>query len=116
MDLQERINILTQGAEIAQKNGVLTLDDAYVAKQAIDALKNNILHKTALEILINTAVKGQKNGVYSLKDAHLLYLASENIESVIPAPAPAVQKPPVQQPEQTTATPVEKKTKTKKES
>ena len=104
MDLQERINVLTQGAEIAQKNGVLTLDEAYYAKQAIDALKNNTLHKTALEILIKIAVNGQKKGIYTLKDAYVLYLASENIDSVIPippvepaptepAPAPTDKKP-----------------------
>ena len=28
MELQERINILKQGAEIAQKNGALTLEEA----------------------------------------------------------------------------------------
>lgn len=93
MDLNERINVLTQGAEIAQKNGALTLDEAYYAKQAIDALKNNTAHKTAFDILIKIAINAQKKGVYSLRDAHVLYLASENIESVIPAPAPA----PVQQ-------------------
>lgn len=115
MDLQERINVLTQGAELAQKNGALTLDEAYYAKQAIDALKNNTLHKAALDILIKTAIIGQKKGVYSLKDAHVLYLASENIDSVIPAPQPAPQ-PQVSEPVPTTATPVEKKQRTKKES
>lgn len=111
MDLQERINVLTQGAEIAQKNGILTLDEAYYAKQAIDALKNNVSYKAAFEILIKLAQTAQKKGAYTLRDAHILYLASENIESVIPAPAPQVQ-----QPEETTAAPVDKKPRTKKES
>ena len=109
MELQERINILTQGAELAQKNGALTLDDAYYAKQAIDALKNNVSHKAALDILAKIANTGQKKGVYTLRDAHLLYLATENIESVIPAPAPA-------QPVPTPVIPDKKAPKTKKES
>ena len=111
MELQERINVLIQGAEIAQKNGALTLDEAYYAKQAVDALKNNVSHKAAFDILIKIAVSSQKKGVYTLRDAYLLYLASDNIDSVIPAPAPVVE-----QPSTTTATPVDKKPRTKKES
>lgn len=115
MDLQERINVLQQGAEIAQKNGALTLDEAYYAKQAIDALKNNTAHKAAFEILIKTAINAQKKGVYTLRDAYVLYLASENIESVIPVPVPQ-QPAPQAQPAETTATPVEKTPRKKKES
>ena len=101
MELQERISILTQGAELAQKAGILTLAEASLAKQAIDALNNNVSHKSAFEILIKIALKGQKNGAYTLRDAYFLYLASENIESAVPQPEPA---------------PEEKKTRTKKES
>jgi len=109
MNLQERISVLTQGAEIAQRNGILTLDEAALAKQAIDALKNNVSHKAAFDILIKIVTNGQKKGVYTLKDAYVLYLASENIESVIPVP--------VQQPQpQPQPTPEEKKSRTKKES
>lgn len=119
MDLQERINVLTQGTELAQKAGALTLDEAYLAKQAIDALKNNTLYKAAFDILIRTVQGAQKKGVYTLRDAHVLYLASENYESVIPQPQPQPQ--PRQQvkaePDTTTASPVEKKPRgTKKES
>lgn len=113
MDLQERINVLTQGAEIAQKNGALTLDEAYYAKQAIDALKNNTMYKAAFDILIKTAITGQKKGAYSLRDAHVIYLASENIDSVIPATAPAPQ--PEQQVEEPNKQ-VDRKRVTKKES
>ena len=95
MELQERINVLTQGAELAQKAGALTLDDAYIAKKAIDAIKQNVALKEAMTILVQTAEKGQKKGSYTLRDAHLLYLASENFESSIPMPAP--QPIPVQQ-------------------
>lgn len=87
MELQERINVLTQGAELAQKNGVLTLNDAYYAKQALDALKNNVSHKEAFEILVKIINQGQKKGVYALRDSYLLYLALDNYESVIPVPA-----------------------------
>ena len=94
MELQERINVLTQGAELAQKNGVLTLNDAYYAKQALDALKNNVSHKEAFEILVKIINQGQKKGVYALRDSYLLYLALDNYDSVIPtvaAPEPAPQ-------------------------
>lgn len=114
MELQERINILTQGAELAQKNGALTLDDAYYAKQAIDALKGNVAHKAAFDILTKIANAGQKKGVYTLRDAYLLYLATENIESVIPTP---VHAQPAQAPQPAPAQVSEKKTpRTKKES
>ena len=114
MELQERINVLTQSAELAQKNGALTLDEAYYAKQAIDVLKNDVTAKPAYEILIKIANLAQKKGVFSLKDACFIYLAIENIESAIPAPAPVQQAP-----QSVTAPPVsaEKKvTRTKKES
>ena len=132
MDLQERISILKQGVEIAQKNGVLTLDEAYVAKQAIDALNNNAMYETAFDILIKIVINAQKSGVYSLRDAYLLYLASENIESAIPSPQqpPQVQvqkvpeqpqvpeqpAPQPQVPEQPAPAHTEKKGRTKKES
>ena len=109
MDLQERINVLKQGAEIAQRNGVLTLDEAYLAKQALDALKNNVSHKAAFDILIKVAINAQKKGVYTLKDAHYIYMASENIDSVIPEAHPQVEA--TQEVSQQ-----EKKTRTKKES
>lgn len=90
MELQERINVLKQGAEIAQRNGVLTLDEAYYAKQALDALANNTAYVEAFGILSKVASIGQKKGVYTLKDAYLLYLATTNYESVIP-PQPQPQ-------------------------
>ena len=95
MELQERVSILTQGAELACKAGVLTLKEASFAQQAIDAFKQNVSHKEAFEILIKIAQKGQKNGAYTLQDAYLLYLASQNYESSIPVP---VQAQPVPQP------------------
>ena len=109
MELQERINVLIQGAELAQKNGVLTLDDAYYAK---DILKNDVTVKQAYDILIKIANLAQKKGVFSLKDAYFIYLAIENIERVIPVPAQQVSQPVTTQP-----VPDEKKvTRTKKES
>lgn len=88
MELQERINIIKQGAEIAQKNGALTLEEAYYTKQALDALANNVSHQAAIDILTKIITTGQKKGVYSLKDSYLLYVALDNIESTIPVPTP----------------------------
>lgn len=104
MELQERINILIQSVELAQKKGVLSLDDAYYAKQAVDALKSNVSLKEAFTIITKMVNLGQKNGVYSLRDSHFIYLALENYESVIttPAPASAPQVPASAQPTGTT--------------
>ena len=116
MELQERINILKQGAEIAQKNGALTLKEAYYTKLALEALKNNPAHKDALNILVGIANTGQKNGVYSLNDASLLYMACDNIEGALAAATQPQPQPQQAQPVETTATPVEKvKKKTTKE-
>lgn len=113
MELQERINVLIQGAEIAQQKGALSLKEAYYAKIAVDALKNNTSIKEALKILVNVAAVGQKAGAYKLNDAALLYQATDKIDELF-------QQPPVQQPVPTTAEPVQEKTavtkKTKKES
>lgn len=93
MELQERIDVLIQSAELAQKNGALTLNDAYYAKQAVDALRNNTAFKEAFEILIKIANIGQKNGVYTLRDSYLIYLATENYESALPVPTPTATAP-----------------------
>ena len=93
MELQERINIIKQGAEIAQKNGALTLEEAYQTKQALDALTNNVSHKVAIDVLVKTITTGQKKGVYSLQDSYLLYVALDNIESIIPVPTPTAAEP-----------------------
>lgn len=97
MELQERINVLFQGAELAQKAGALTIDEAYVTKKAMDALKNGVAYKEAFSILIQIAEKGQKAGVYTLKDAHLLYAAAEGYERVIPVEQGVPQPAPVPQ-------------------
>ena len=91
MELQERINVLIQGAELAQKAGVLSLDEAYYAKQAIDALKKGVSLKEAFEVLIQVITIGQKKGVYTLRDSYLLYIAVDNYESLIETPVPQTE-------------------------
>ena len=110
MELQERINVLFQGAELAQKAGALTIDEAYYTKKAMDAIKNNVAYNDAFSILIQIAEKGQKAGVYTLKDAYLLYLAAEGYERVIPGEPTQQPAPPTEEPAP------EKKSRTKKES
>lgn len=113
MDLQERINVLFQGAELAQKAGALTIDDAYIAKKAMDALRNNVAYREAFTILGDIAEKGQKAGVFSLKDAFLLYSAISGYEQVIPneMPDPAPQQAPQVEPEPVQHTARTRKTK-----
>ena len=38
MDLNERFNVLVQGVELVQKKGILSLENAVVAKNAIDTI------------------------------------------------------------------------------
>ena len=93
LDLKERVNILKQGVELGQKGGAFTLDDAYYAKQALDAIGNGVSIKDAFEILVKLVVKAQKAGVYTLKDAHFIYVAIEGYEASLPQPAPPQPQP-----------------------
>lgn len=83
MEIEERISILTQGVELAQKAGALTLSEAYNAKIAIDVCNSqNGNVSEAIGILIGICEKGQRCGIYTLRDAHFIFLAtySEDIE------------------------------------
>ena len=91
MELQERINVLIQGVELAQKAGALSLDESYYAKQAIDALKKGVSLKEPFEVLIQVITIGQKKGVYTLRDSYLLYIAVDNYESLIETPVPQTE-------------------------
>ena len=113
MDFNERVSILKQGVELGQKGGAYTIDDAYYAKQALDALVQGVSVKNAFEILIKLVVKAQKNGVYTLKDAYVLFSAINEYETSLPQPAPQPQ--PQSQPTPEPAPQPTKKT-TKKES
>ena len=92
MELQERINVLIQGVELAQKAGALSLDESYYAKQAIDALNKGVSLKEAFEVLIQVITIGQKKGVYTLRDSYLLYIAVDNYESLIAPSEPQVEQ------------------------
>ena len=84
MNLTERLNVLIQAANLSQKSGVFTLDEAFNAKSAINVISTGTLTQdftTAINVLIELAVSSQKKGAYSLKDAHMVYLAIEGIES-----------------------------------
>jgi hypothetical protein len=93
LDLKERVNILKQGVELGQKGGAFTLDDAYYAKQALDAIGKGVSIKEAFEILVKLVVKAQKAGIYTLKDAYVIYAAVENYESLF------IQQPPTPEPQ-----------------
>ena len=41
MELKTRLDVLIQVAKLAQKNGLLSLDDACVVKHPIDEVENN---------------------------------------------------------------------------
>lgn len=82
MELNDRISILIQSAELAQKGGLLTLDEACAVKSIIDDLKEG-KNLEQIQDLMAIAERGQKAGIYSFRDSHYIYLAIENIESVI---------------------------------
>lgn len=79
MDLNERFNVLVQGVEIAQKSGVLTLDDAVKAKTAIDSIQKGENLRDELFKLSEICEFAQKKGVYNLADAHTIFLAADQI-------------------------------------
>lgn len=84
MELNDRLNILTQAAELAQKAGILTLDEASIAKQAIDLVSAGNGLKTAANVLIQIAIQGQKRGAFTLKDAYYIFLAIDGIDTLFP--------------------------------
>jgi len=83
MDLNERFNVLVQGVEIAQKSGVLTLDDAVKAKTAIDSIQKGEKLREELSKLVEICEFAQKKGVYNLADAHTIFLAADQIGAEI---------------------------------
>lgn len=80
MNLNDRISVLIQAAELSQKNGSLSLDEASIAKYAIDMIKKNKSIKECVEALIKIAQIGQTKGAYTLKDAYYIYVAISNID------------------------------------
>ena len=83
MDLNERFNVLVQGVEIAQKSGVLSLDNAVEAKTCIDKIQKGEDLKESLGLLVKICETTQKGSPYSLQDAHLLFMASDGINTEI---------------------------------
>lgn len=83
MELTKRLNILIQAVILSQKKGILTLEDAVKAKNAIDIISIGEMNQnftSAINILIEIIVSSQKKGIYSLKDAYMIYLAIYDIE------------------------------------
>lgn len=114
MNLTERLNVLIRATTLSQKNGVLTLDEAVKAKNAIDVISAGKLDQNlplAINALMEIAISTQNKGGFSLKDAHMVYLAIDGIETVFqneinrltgrtqPAPQPVVQQQPIQKPQ-----------------
>lgn len=83
MDLNTRFNVLVQGVEVSQKSGILSLDDAFNAKNAINEITNGENIKENIKILIDICEKAQKNGIFSIQDAHFIYSACEDIDTEI---------------------------------
>lgn len=80
MELRDRFDILIQSVKIAQQKGALTLDDAYIAKCAINVVEGGSQNlDSAASVFIKITQIGQSKGCYSLRDAHLIYLACDGI-------------------------------------
>lgn len=84
MELNERFSVLIQGAQIAQSKGVLSLDDAVYVKNAIESVKRNENLDIAAKILVKTVEVAQLKGCYTLRDAYALFIASHEIENLLP--------------------------------
>ena len=83
MDLNERFNVLVQGVELAQKKGILSLENAVEAKNAIDTIQKGEKLKESLGSLAAMCEFAQKSGIYNLHDAAFLYSAIEGLDEEI---------------------------------
>lgn len=83
MDLNERFNVLAQGAMVAQKNGALTLDEAVEVKKHIETIQKGENLKDSLGYLANVCNETQKKGIYTLQDAHFLFMAIDGLDDEI---------------------------------
>lgn len=83
MDLNERFNVLAQGAMVAQKNGALTLDEAVEVKKSIETIQKGENLKDSLGVIVNVCNETQKKGIYTLQDAHFLFMAIDGLEEEI---------------------------------
>lgn len=83
MELQDRLNVLVQSAQLAQNKGILSLEDAVVVKTAIDNIQSNKDIETSIKILIHVAQLAQSKGCYTLKDAHVIYVVIDGILDVL---------------------------------
>lgn len=83
MNINERFNVLVQGVMLAQKNGVLSLDEAVEAKSYIDGFQEGKNIKDSLDYFIKICGLAQRKGVFSIQDSHFLYLAIDGIEKEI---------------------------------
>lgn len=79
MSIDERISLLIQTTELAQSNGLFTLDDAVVVKTTIENLNKKINVEASLALLIKVAQLVQKKGLFDLKQAFHIYLAVNNL-------------------------------------
>ena len=80
MELKDRFNLLSQAAQLAQQNGVLTLDDAVIVKNAVDFINKGENVKESVNVLIKLAQVAQKKGAFTLKDAFYIYMAIDGID------------------------------------
>jgi hypothetical protein len=83
MDLNERFYVLVQGVEIAQKKGVLSLENAVEAKSAIDTIQKGEKLKESLSSLASMCELAQTKGIYNLHDAAFLYSAIDGLDAEI---------------------------------
>lgn len=83
MDLNARFNVLVQGVELAQKKGVLSLENAVEAKAAIDTIQKGEKLKESLGSLAAMCEFAQKSGIYNLHDAAFLYSAIDGLDEEI---------------------------------
>lgn len=80
MEINQRLDVLIQSAEIAQKFGILSLDEAVVVKESIDNIKSNKCLKESIQVLVKTAHYAQSKGAYTLRDAYYIFISIDGIE------------------------------------
>lgn len=90
MTLDSIKDVLIQSAQLAQKKGVFSLDNAVVVKQAIDLVKKEDATEEEITAGINALAQaaelGQAKGAYLLRDAYYIYDAIQSFNSLSKEP------------------------------
>lgn len=83
LTLEQRLDVIFQSAEVAQKNGIFSLEEAVLIKTAIDNINSRVDIEESIGVLIKSAETAQKKGAYTLSDAYYIYMSINGIVDLL---------------------------------